>query len=174
MPILHLCGLCLLRRVYEDQAKRTDDDSKQKQARLAHGRSGYLDGTGKSAHSAYPARIIFTIRGLISAAEADPESTLGILAAFLAYCLIVHTLTSMSGACWLTERPGLASSNTTISNPEIDYAFDWSAIALLLGLLPLLLAIGISGYIRTRSIGTLTGVMSVLAIALIFYFWVFW
>jgi hypothetical protein len=51
---------------------------------------------------------------------------------------------TMSGAYWLTEMPYLASVKTTILNPEINYAFDWSSISYIMGLITLLLTIGIS------------------------------
>jgi hypothetical protein len=93
--------------------------------------------------------------------------------AFSTCCLILSTLASMSGAYWLTERPHLSTLGTPIDNPEVDYAFDWSAISFLAGLISLLVSIGLSGRLHARTTGILTLSFSFFTIVLIFFFWMY-
>jgi hypothetical protein len=121
----------------------------------------------------------FSITFLIGLLQLNPEGkgrllrNALVLVAFSVCSLIISTITSMSGAYWLTERPHFAQMKTTISSPEINAAFDWSAISFVAGLIALLVVIGISGKFHSRRLGRLTMAFSIITISLILYFWIF-
>ncbi|MDF1697348.1 MAG: hypothetical protein P1U56_16005 [Saprospiraceae bacterium] len=119
--------------------------------------------------------ITFVI-GLLQMEAKDKIRTINIClisGVFSACCLILSTIASMSGAFWMTERPHLYELKSTITNPEVNYAFDWAAISFVLGLIALLISIGFSGRLHSKRIGRLTLAFSLVTIILIFFFWTF-
>jgi hypothetical protein len=74
--------------------------------------------------------------GLLQIEKKQNEKTIRyclLLISFSACCLIVSTITSMSGAYWLTERPALADIRIPNANPEVLSAVSWSVISFLMG-----------------------------------------
>ncbi len=100
-----------------------------------------------------------------------------ILSSLASFSLIISTLTSISGAYWLTERTNLSDtdSNTNLiaSVPELQSALAWSSMSLLFGLNLLLISVGLAGFLRTKKVGRLSLFLSFITIAMIWYFWIF-
>ena len=92
---------------------------------------------------------------------------------FSAFCLIISTIASVSGAFWLTERPNLASLPGKIQEPELLYAFRWTAMSFVFGLNSLLITIGLSGFLHSRLLGRITIGFAIVSLILIYYFWIF-
>jgi hypothetical protein len=87
--------------------------------------------------------------------------------------LLISTITSISGAFWLTERPNLAAADSALSPPELVASYQWSLRSLLIGLSLLLVSIGLSGWLHSKRTGIISTTISLTTLVLIFYFWIY-
>lgn len=92
------------------------------------------------------------------------------LAIISSIVLIFATVTATFGAIWIAERPKLEELNLTKTPVPVLTSFRWSGTSFLIGILLLLSSIGLSGFIRTKILGWLTSVISVIVIIQLFYF----
>ena len=98
-----------------------------------------------------------------------------LLIAFSTCALLISTLTSLTGAYWLTERPNFVSMDPAklLKLSENRYALTWSSFSLLFGFISLLLSIGLCGFLKSKRLGRITTLFAVFTIIMIFYFWIF-
>lgn len=109
--------------------------------------------------------------GLLQLKLQGKISVICLLSVCVATCfLLLSTLAGSSGIYWLSERPGLVETTETIQTREYLIAYRWSIYNLLLGMITLLNAIALSGYLKSKKVGILTSLFGYSTLIFIFLF----
>ena len=93
--------------------------------------------------------------------------------AFTTCCLVLSAVSGSSGIFWLAERPALIEADSIINFPEYLLSYRWSASFLLLGVTGLLATLGLSGWLKSKKLGTWSTAIALVTFILLIYFLVF-
>lgn len=80
-----------------------------------------------------------------------------------ASALLVSTITGTVGIFWLAERPQLVDDAQRIDYPKLLIAYRWSIGSLLLGILALFGCLGLVGWFKSRVVGWILAVLSLIS-----------
>ncbi len=91
-----------------------------------------------------------------------------VAACVAAALLVVSTIVSVTGVMYIQDRPNIQASGGHTG--AVMEAFKWAGVSFMFGMVALLLTVGLSGWIRSRTVGKATTVISVCTYLLLSYY----